>query len=259
MDNKLSASPRKRRRVVRRKPTTKKKATPKKVAKKRVAKKHAAPKKKTVKKTVKKAVKDSPAPVETVQEETLPEVPTAFYERNLSSRDRIYIDEYIKNGGNHKLANAAAGFAKKRSWWEVSLEAKEVIRRRVAAQMAEERISQDRVLSEYGHIAFADITEYLNDKGHIDEKYIRDLPPQLTAAIKKIKYQKDGSVELELFSKENALKSLATLLEMDPAKKHEHSGPGGGPIPFENREEKTNEIKRLVELKRGKDGVYRAA
>ena len=126
--------------------------------------------------------------------------------------------------------------------------------------MAEERISQDRVLSEYGHIAFPrTLPNTWMTRGRIDEKYIRDLPPQLTAAIKKIKYHKDKSVELELFSKENALKSLATLLEMDPAKKHEHSGPGGGPIPIANREERVNEAKRLVELHRCKDGVYRAA
>ena len=77
-------------------------------------------------------------------------------------------------------------------------------------------VSAGRVLAEYARIAFADITEALerDAKGLVTVRDLRELSPDLRAAIAAVTVTRDGTVSIKMHSKAAALDALAKHLSL---------------------------------------------
>lgn len=103
-------------------------------------------------------------------------------------------------------------------------------------------VTKERVLKEMGLLAFSDLQDYVTEDGFLKVKNLKDLPPQVTRAIKKVKFERvvrtrPGSpveisnerCEFELYDKKGALEKMGQELGMFVDRK-ELSGPGGVPL-----------------------------
>lgn len=103
-------------------------------------------------------------------------------------------------------------------------------------------ITADRVLREYGRLAFLDIRKAFDEDGRL--KAIHDLDDDTAAAIAGLEVEelfeghgadreRVGTLhKIKLSDKRAALVDVAKHLGMF-VDRHEHSGPGGGPIPMD--------------------------
>lgn len=107
-----------------------------------------------------------------------------------------------------------------------------------AAQKAE--TSVERVLKELGRIGFSDLRRAFNENGRLlrPEEWDDDTAAAIASVEVVTRNIGDGEVEhvhkLKLWDKNSALEKLAKHLGMF-VERHEHSGPGGGPIQTEGR------------------------
>ena len=91
----------------------------------------------------------------------------------------------------------------------------------------------ERLQTELASLAFSDIANYLNEDGYLTTNP-HELPPSARAAISSFETTQDkyGDViyKIRQWSKPEAIKQLVKMQGLEAPKKHEFSGPGGGPI-----------------------------
>lgn len=125
-------------------------------------------------------------------------------------------------------------------------------------------ITRERVLLEYGRLAFFDISDAYDEIGQL--KPIKEMPEDVRRAVLKIKvFEKlnpDGDTvigfnkEIEFAQRKAALDSISKCLGMAPDKV-EHSGPGGKPIETVNKSDLTEaelDARIRLLLSSGSDG-----
>lgn len=186
-------------------------------------------------------------------------------ERNLTNRERVFVDEYMVDL-DPKRAALAAGYSEtmarsKAYQWVSNSKAKPHVYEAVlkAQEERSERtlIAADRVLLEYSKIGYSDIrkvvqwcrntnSELFNqdgDKVECPENIVEVLPSaeiddDAAAAISEISVTKDGTIKIKMYNKLAALDALARHLGMFVDRK-ELTGPGGGPLQTISREPMT--------------------
>jgi hypothetical protein len=97
-----------------------------------------------------------------------------------------------------------------------------------------EYISLDivRVLIEQQRIAFANMVDYFEagEDGKLQLKDLTGMPREMTAAIKRIRFDKEGRPLIELHDKAASLAALQRYLDPDPLPPHQR-GDGKAPTP----------------------------
>ena len=134
-------------------------------------------------------------------------------------------------------------------------EVQQMIREEMKSRERRTAVNADRVVNELARIGFANVRDLLNDDGTL--KALEDLPTEVAAAVSSIKRATDGSVEIKLWSKTTALDGLMKHLDLYGPERHEHSGPGGGPIPTEefsnlSDQERAHRITALLDRARAR-------
>jgi hypothetical protein len=121
-----------------------------------------------------------------------------------------------------------------------------------------------KIVEHLSAIGFSSIDNYMSvaEGGEITAIPFDTIKKKKLLAIKKVKEKttiaesKDGEtiyknsqVEYELYDKQSALQYLMKLRGDEPAEKHEHTGPEGGPIEF-TRLDRANRIAAIAEAAR---------
>lgn len=168
-------------------------------------------------------------------------VPTESNE--LTEKQRVFVSEYLRNGGNGSAAAVAAGYAAESAKVTASrlLRHPEVAARiatgkerqngRVEGMLGEDVITPERVLMEVARIAYSDPLHALNEDG--TPRTLKDIPEATRRAISKIKVRVDGDgariVEFGFWDKPKGLELLGKRLKLF-TERVEHSGEGGEPF-----------------------------
>ena len=158
----------------------------------------------------------------------------------LKPKERAFVTEFVKDF-NGSAAARRAGFA------EVSagVYACELLKNPKileAINQYEKGLStrfisyKERILKELSILAYSDITDYLNPNGTFRITNLKDLPPQVTRAIKKFKVKTTISggntyqeVDFELYDKASALVNMGKEIYMFTDRK-ELTGKDGTPL-----------------------------
>jgi phage terminase small subunit len=142
------------------------------------------------------------------------------------------------------------------------------VQTRVAELQAERaervHVSQDEVLRELLRLGLSDVTNFtIDEQGHPELK--PGVPSEAWRAVASVEHEITSrgdftihKVKLRLWDKNKALGMLGQHLGLFPSKV-EHSGPGGGPIPFETlspeeRAKRVGKILSLAEARKRKAG-----
>jgi len=166
--------------------------------------------------------------------------------KGLSEKQAKFIDEYLIDL-NATQAALRAGYSKKTAY-AIGYEnlrkpqIQEAIEARRKELREETQISQARVLQEEARLAFVDVGFLFDDDGELLP--IHEIPEDARRAIAGIEItdrvvlgenRKDTRIRdvkrrYKMSDKGQALGRISKHLGLYAAKKHEHSGPGGGPI-----------------------------
>lgn len=175
----------------------------------------------------------------------------------LTPEDRLFVDEWFRNGFNATAAARTifpmtkhphqAGHARMK---------KPAVIDEIARRMSEMQDRADLETAEmirlYENIARADITDVVKWfnaeeiveeeesgkkvtilKGVVFTKPSDELPRSITCAIAEVWQTRDG-IRVKMHDRNEALKRLEAFRELPSSvQRHEHTGPGGGPIPHE--------------------------
>jgi phage terminase small subunit len=160
---------------------------------------------------------------------------------------RLFIEAYLVSKNITKAAIAAG--CKERSahavgWkWFNTAEIRAEIDRRMAALFDRYAITSDRIIRELALIGFANIGDFvtIQDDGSLVVDFGTATREQM-ASLRSVEIDErmiDGAaaatrrVKISLSDKRQALMDLAKIARLLPADRHEHAGPGGGPIAFD--------------------------
>jgi phage terminase small subunit len=157
---------------------------------------------------------------------------------------RLFIEAYLVSKNITKAAIAAG--CKERSahavgWkWFNKTEIRAQIDARLASTLDRYAVTSERIMRELALIAFGNIGDFIavQDGGSAIVDFGTATPEQM-ASLKSIETI-DGAaagvrkVKIRMSDKRQALMDLAKIARMLPADRQEHSGPGGGPIAFDN-------------------------
>jgi phage terminase small subunit len=160
---------------------------------------------------------------------------------------REFIEAYLVSRCLTKAAIAAG--CKERSahavgWkWFNKTAIRTEIDRRMAALFDRYDVTSDRIIRELALIGFANIGDFvaIQDDGSLAVDFGTATREQM-ASLRSVEIDErtiDGvapgvrKIKISLSDKRQALMDLAKIARMLPADRHEHSGPGGGPIAFD--------------------------
>jgi len=172
-------------------------------------------------------------------------------EKELSLKQKVFAREYVKDyNGTH--AALRAGYSKT----SAHVFASNLLRRSKIRQLIEDHEknlstrfanTKEKILKEMSLIAHSDLADYLTPDGEIRVTNLKDLPPQVSRAIKKVrvhtvkrlvKNRVDGEppdelieqhIDFELYDKNSALEKMGRELGMFIEKK-ELTGKDGQPL-----------------------------
>ena len=170
----------------------------------------------------------------------------------LTNKRRAFVREYIKDY-NGTQAVIRAGYSKNGAGVMADI-LLNIIDVRKAIDQYEKDLStrfintREKVLKEMSLLAYSDIGDYMTESGDLKVKNWKELPPQITRAIKKIRIMTtsrrlqrstdegkagdemlEQKVEFELYDKKGALEKMGQELGMFVERK-EHTGKDGQPL-----------------------------
>lgn len=172
-------------------------------------------------------------------------VPTSIHTGNsaLSEKQRLFVAEYVRNGGNGAAAAVEAGYGvvgakvtASRLLRNPAVAAhislgKERQNGRVEGIVGEDAITTERILTEVARIAYSDPIGALNEDG--TPKKLSEIPEGTRRAISKIKVKVDGEgasiVEFSFWDKPKGLEMLGRRQGIF-RDKVEVTGEGGEPL-----------------------------
>jgi hypothetical protein len=180
----------------------------------------------------------------------LPDLPEA----PLPPREQVYVQQYCANGLKGTAAARAAGYkheavASSRLLKRPRIQA--AIARELQELLADGRASKEALLLKLAsivHADLADLARHLQDPDHITLSDLKDLPPEVSAAIRKMKVrtsekstgmrtETETTVDLELHDPKAAAELIAKILkyvgeqvDVTSGGKPLAAGVGGSPI-----------------------------
>ena len=137
---------------------------------------------------------------------------------------RMFIEEYCKDW-NASAAAVRAGYSAKTSRAQGSrLLTRVDVQREIEEEMRERTlkagITVDRIIQEYGKIAFSDITRFVRwDGGEISVVDSKDIDIEHSPALQEVSKTDGGTIKIKLHDKLAALNKLAENLGMAGDKK----------------------------------------
>lgn len=176
----------------------------------------------------------------------------------LTAKQRCFVDEYMIDLNATQAAIRSGYSAATANRIAAQLLAKPHVAAAIAEAQAEQAartgITADRVLKELAKIGFSDIRKAVNWKPFVTEIEVDEdtgeakmavvnqvqvvasdeIDDETAAAISEISQTDKGGLKVKLHDKRAALVDIGKHLGMF-VDKHEHSGPGGGPIKTETR------------------------
>lgn len=134
--------------------------------------------------------------------------------------------EYVANDFNGEKAAIRAGYSKRSAKVTASrlltdANVKQRIAEYVSAQESNHRITQERIVELYEHMATVDASDLYDEAGEAIP--LKKLPKHVRMAVKEVKRNKDGSIDYILWPKDKALEALAKYRKMF-VDRIEHSG-----------------------------------
>ena len=175
---------------------------------------------------------------------------------------RLFIENYLIHKNATKAA-IAAGFSERSANNQgTRLMANDAIRAEIEARLASTldryAVTSDRIIRELALIAFGNVGDFVavQDDGSLVVDFGTATREQM-ASLKSVEIDErtiDGAapgvrrIKISMSDKRQALMDLAKIARMLPADRHEHSGPGGGPIAFDAnvRPEHTIDIEAMA-------------
>jgi phage terminase small subunit len=166
---------------------------------------------------------------------------------HFTSMQRLFIEAYLVSRNITKAAIAAG--CKERSahavgWkWFKKAAIRAEIEARLASTLDRYAVTSERIIRELAKIAFANVGDFVVVQ--VDGSLVVDFGTatrEQMASLRSVEIDErtiDGAasgmrrVKISMSDKRQALMDLAKLARMLPADRHEHSGPGGGPIAFD--------------------------
>ena len=134
----------------------------------------------------------------------------------------VWLNEYLQCWN----ATEAARRAKYKHPNTMGPRIKKELETEIAERVREKAMGADEVLAHLGDIARFDIGHVIGKGGVVNLEAAKEA--HQTRHLKKVKWT-PGAIELEAYDRLDALKTIAKHLGMF-VERHEHSGPGGGPI-----------------------------
>lgn len=183
-------------------------------------------------------------------------------EKKLTPKQARFVEEYLVDL-NATQAAIRAGYSEKTAY---SIGQENLTKPEVAAAICEAQdarskrteITADRVLKEYAKLGFADLRNAVTWRVNSDQVLMNqdgeeiscpaniieinpsdEIDDDTAAALSEVSMSKDGTIKIKLHDKKGALDSMAKHLGMF-VERHEHSGPGGGPLDV-----KSSSLERL--------------
>ncbi len=169
---------------------------------------------------------------------------------DLTPKQKLFVDLYLADPDLNATAAYRRAYPKCKSEAAAAAAASRLLRiakvvREIAGRRAQAaqsaQVNAQQVIGEYLHLAFNDLRElFISTPNGLKMKPVKDWPENIGRSIAGIKVRHEITglgddaedyevIELKLWSKTEALKSLAQHLGL-LINKHEHSGPNGGPI-----------------------------
>lgn len=164
--------------------------------------------------------------------------------KKLDAREERFVEEYLIDL-DPRRAGVAAGYSatmanSKVYQWVSNRKIKphvyDAIRDRQAERSKRTEITQDRVLSELAKIGFSDLRNVLTSDGRLigPKNWDDDIAGAISSLEVVTRHGDEGAPteythKIKVWDKPSALINIGKHLGMF-ANKHEHSGPGGGPI-----------------------------
>ena len=137
----------------------------------------------------------------------------------LTRKQEIFVQEYLVDL-NATQAAARAGYSE-RNADKIGSELlgktriQEAVQEAMSLRAKRTGITQDRVLGEYGRIAFSDLSDYITwGPDGVVLKSWKDLTPDQRAAVAEVSETAGGTLRLKLYDKRGALDSLVKHLGM---------------------------------------------
>lgn len=173
------------------------------------------------------------------------EFDTILYNDELYPKQRKFVMEYVQSYNGYKAALAAGyGAASASTKASQLLKEPKIIKaiRDYETDLSTRFVaSRERIMKELSLLAYSDLQDYLDENGDIRIKNLRDLPPQVSRAIKKVKFSryvrtdKQGTehvtetTDFELHDKKGSLIDLGKEIGMFRERK-ELTGADGSPL-----------------------------
>lgn len=173
------------------------------------------------------------------------EFDSILYNDNLYPKQRKFVLEYVQSYNGYRAALAAgygeAGAMTKASQLLKEKKIQDAIRDYETDMSTRFLATRERIMKELSLLAYSDLSDYLDENGEIRIKNLRDLPPQVSRAIKKVKFSryvrtdKGGTehvtetTDFELHDKKGSLIDLGKEIGMFKEKK-ELTGADGSPL-----------------------------
>ena len=158
------------------------------------------------------------------------------YKLKLNARQYAFALEYGNNGGNGTQSAITVGYSPKTAHVQASRLLNNVNVQKVIAMVQKDAmdkagISAERIVREFGKVAFTNLPGIVNAQGQVlSLEDFDNLSPEQQAAISEVSQSKDGSLRIKLHPKLSALESLAKIRGMF-TEKIEHSGKVEGQVP----------------------------
>ena len=147
----------------------------------------------------------------------------------LTKKRMIFIEEYLICW-NATEAARRAGY-KHPNVQGPTLVNLSLIQARIQERLEEKKMSADEVLTRLRSQATTDPTEFIDENGIIDWKALKQAVRERGGPlVKKITHYKGKRSSVEFYDAQAALALLGRHHKLF-TDKHEHAGPGGGPIP----------------------------
>lgn len=151
--------------------------------------------------------------------------------RRLTSKQLLFIDAYIANGGNGTRAAEAAGYQGNEAVWAQI--AYENLRKPEIQAEIDKRLKKfmtsDEVLYRLSEIANADLGDVLDEDGRIDLKKAKQTGKTRFLKLAKRKSGATDEIAVEQYSRMEALELLGKYHKLF-VERHEHTGKDGTPL-----------------------------
>lgn len=174
---------------------------------------------------------------------------------NLKPREKLFVEEYLKNNFDAEVAAKKAGYGGKegRDMSRMLMRSPDV-QAAIRTRLKEGQLTADQILRRVSEMALSNIADFLDDNGKVDINKLRSRGYLVKSRKLRTTYGKDGSAttecEITLYDAQAALISLGKHLGLFKEPKKEDEDPnrlGGANLHFQLPQGTTiDDLRKLI-------------